>query len=69
MKKTVPVMAAALLTTGCGEGADPQPATEASEKESIFDPMTEQIEKAKKVDAQALQHKDDIDEALEDADR
>jgi len=63
------VIAVAFLMTGCNGEVEPQAGAEAEaeERESIFDPMTDQIEKAKKVEAQTMQHKDDIDRALEDA--
>jgi hypothetical protein len=59
-------MPIAFLMTGCNGDVEPQ--AEAEERESVFDPMTDQIEKAKRVEAQTMQHKDDIDEALEDVD-
>ena len=62
------LMAAAVLMTGCNGEVEPQAGAEAEERESVFDPMTDQIEKAKKVEAQTMQHKDDIDKALEDVD-
>jgi PBP1b-binding outer membrane lipoprotein LpoB len=68
MARVLLVMAVAFLITGCNGEVEPQAEAEAEERESIFDPMTDQIEKARKVEAQAMQHKDDIDKALEDAD-
>jgi hypothetical protein len=54
--------------TGCNGEVEPQAGIEAEERESVFDPMTDQLDKAKKVEAQTMQHKEDIDKALEDAD-
>jgi hypothetical protein len=64
--KVLIVMAAALVA-GCNGEVEPQAEVDAKERESVFDPMTDQIDKAKKVEAQTLQHKDDIDKALEDS--
>lgn len=61
------VIAVAFLMTGCNGEVEPQAGADSEERESVFDPMTDQIEKAKKVEAQPMQHKDDIDKALEDA--
>jgi PBP1b-binding outer membrane lipoprotein LpoB len=66
--KALMVMAAAFLMVGCNGEVEPQAEVDSEERESVFDPMTDQIDKAKKVEAQAMQHKDDIDKALEDAD-
>jgi hypothetical protein len=68
MTKALWVMAVAFLMTGCDGEVEPQAGAEAEEKGGVFDPMTDQIEKAKKVEGQTMQHKDDIDKALEDAD-
>jgi hypothetical protein len=65
--KVLIVMVAALMA-GCNGEVEPQAEVDAKEAESVFDPMTDQIDKAKKVEAQAMQHKDDIDKALEDPD-
>jgi hypothetical protein len=67
MKTAVTVMAMAFLMAACNGGVEPQAATEADDRESVFDPMTDQIEKAKQVEDVALQHKEAIDQALEDA--
>jgi hypothetical protein len=64
--KVLIVMAAALMA-GCNGEVEPQAEVDAKETESVFDPMTDQIDKAKKVEAQAMQHKDDVDKALQDA--
>jgi hypothetical protein len=54
--------------TGCNGEVEPQAGIEAEEEESVFDPMTDPLDKAKTVEAQTMQHKEDIDKALEDAD-
>jgi PBP1b-binding outer membrane lipoprotein LpoB len=66
--KAMMVLAAAFLMAGCNGEVEPQAEADAEERESVFDPMTDQIDKAKNVEEQAMQHKDDIDEALKDAD-
>ena len=66
MTKILYLMTAALITS-CNGNAE-HTATEAQEKQGVFDPMTDQLEKAKKVEAAGMQHKDAIDEALESAD-
>lgn len=66
--KALMVMAGALLMAGCNGEVEPQAEADVEERESVFDPMTDQLDTAKKVEAQAMEHKDDIDEALKDAD-
>jgi hypothetical protein len=68
MAKASWVMAVAFLMAGCNGEVEPQAGIEAEEEESVFDPMTDPLDKAKKVEAQTMQHKEDIDKALEDAD-
>jgi ABC-type glycerol-3-phosphate transport system substrate-binding protein len=69
MKILIPAMVIALALSACGGGAEPDAAADAEETESVFDPMTDQIEKAKEVEDAALQHKEDIDKALDDVER
>jgi hypothetical protein len=63
--KALIVMAAALVA-GCNGEVEPQAEVDAKERETVFDPMTDQIDKARNVEAQAMQHKDDIDKAVEE---
>jgi len=51
----------------CNGEIEPQATTEAEDVETVFDPMTDQIEKAKKVEDTAMQHKADIDAAIEES--
>jgi PBP1b-binding outer membrane lipoprotein LpoB len=61
------LLTAVLFLSGCSDSTEPA-VTETPEEQGVFDPMTDQLEKAKKVEAAAMQHKDDIDRALESAD-
>ena len=53
-----------LALTACGGSAEPDTTVETEDEETVFDPMTDQIEKAKAVEDSALQHKEDIDKAI-----
>lgn len=55
---------ACLALTACGEKTQRDEAAVAEERDSVFDPMTDQIDKAKAVEDAALKHKQDIDDAL-----
>jgi PBP1b-binding outer membrane lipoprotein LpoB len=61
------LLTAVLFLSGCSDSMEPA-VTETPEEQGVFDPMTDQLEKAKKVEAAAMQRKDDIDKALESAD-
>lgn len=65
--KALLAMTVAFLAAGCNGEVEPQAEVNGDETESVFDPMTEQIDNAKKVEVQAMQHKDDLDAALKDA--
>ena len=67
MMKTLYLLTVVLCLAGCNDRTEPV-VTETPEEPGVFDPMTDQIEKAKKVEAAAMQHKEDIDKALENAD-
>lgn len=56
-----------LLLAGCGGGGNDESAAATEDPESVFDPMTDQIDKAKAVEDQAMQHKEDIDSAVQQA--
>jgi hypothetical protein len=59
-------MAAASLMAGCPGEVEPQAEADVEDSESVFDPLTDQVDKAKDVEAQVMQRKDDVDEALKD---
>lgn len=63
MKRAV-LLPAALALAACG-GPERQ---EAEEAESAFEPMTEQLEKAKAVEGAAAERKREIDDALREVD-
>ena len=50
---------ACLILAGCG-GVD----KEEEDREGVFDPMVETIDRAKEVEDAALKHKEDMDKAL-----
>ena len=66
MKNMTLAIAMTLVLAACGGSAEPDATVETEDKETVFDPMTDQIDKAKAVEDSALQHKEDIDKALED---
>lgn len=55
---------ACLALTACGEQTQREEAAVTEGRDSVFDPMTDQIDKAKAVEDAALKHKQDIDDAL-----
>jgi hypothetical protein len=67
MKAAIFMLAAMGAMTACNGEVEPQATVEPKDEESLFDPMTDQIEKAKEVEDAALQHKADLDEAVEEA--
>lgn len=66
MKLTM--LIACLALAACGETAQQEEAAAREERDSVFDPMTDQIDKAKAVEDAALRHKQEIDEALREID-
>jgi hypothetical protein len=56
------IMVACILLAACGESED---AKQAEDRETVFDPLTQQVDKAKAVEDTVEQHKRDLDEALE----
>jgi hypothetical protein len=54
-----------VLLAACGESEE---ARQAGDRETVFDPLTQQVDKAKAVEETVEQHKRDLDEALEKAD-
>lgn len=67
MIKTLYLVTVVLCLAGCNDTTEPA-VTETPAEQGVFDPMTDQVEKAKQVEAAAMQHKEDIDKALESAD-
>ncbi len=57
--RLVPLLAAALLLFGCG-GGEPPP------EESVFDPLTERLDRAEAVEELNRQRLQQLDERLED---
>lgn len=55
---------ACLALTACGERTPRDEPAVSGEQGSVFDPMTDQIDKAKAVEDVALRHKQDIDDAV-----
>jgi hypothetical protein len=52
-----------LVLAGCGSSDDA--ATEAEDRETVFDPMIETLEKAEAVEDLVMQQKKDMDAALD----
>jgi hypothetical protein len=57
----IPVILTCVLLVTCGESED---AKRAQERETVFDPLMQQVDKAKAVEEIVEQHKRDLDEAL-----
>lgn len=58
------LLSSCLFLFACGEPADSPPP---AEKESVFDPLVKDLEKAKAVEDLALQEKEKIDAAMRSA--
>lgn len=56
------IMATCTLLAACGESEE---AKQAEDRETVFDPLTQQLDRAKAVEETVEQHKRDLDEALE----
>ncbi|HEX5765516.1 MAG TPA: hypothetical protein VFY27_08100 [Woeseiaceae bacterium] len=67
MIKTLYLVTVVLCLAGCNDSREPA-VTGTPEEQGVFDPMTDQLEKARNVEAAAMQHKEDIDKALERSD-
>lgn len=52
-----------LALAGCGGGKD----SEGNQKESVFDPMVDNIDKAKEVEDTVMKQKAAMDQAIKDA--
>ena len=52
----------AIVLAGCGADSDSN--AEWEDRETVFDPMVSNIDKAKDVEGQVLEHKRQMDEAL-----
>lgn len=62
------MLIACLALAACGEAAQQEAPAAKEEHDSVFDPMTDQIDKAKAVEDAALRHKQEIDDALREID-
>lgn len=56
------IILSCILLAACGEHEE---AKQARDRETVFDPLTQQVDKAKTVEETVQQHKRDLDEALE----
>ena len=56
------IMLACVFFAACGEPGETE---RARDRETAFDPLTQQVDKAKAVEDTVQQHKRDLDEALE----
>jgi hypothetical protein len=52
-----------LALAGCGGGKD----SEGNQKESVFDPMVDNIDKSKEVEGKVMEQKAALDQAIKDA--
>lgn len=59
------ILTLCLAIMGCGSAAEPPEAAE--DKENVFDPLLENIDKAKAVEQQLMDQKDQLDRAINDA--
>lgn len=59
------IMALCLIIMGCGGGADSAKAE--ADKENVFDPLLENLAKAKDIERQVMEQKDQLDQAIRDA--
>jgi hypothetical protein len=58
-----------LVLAACGgDRANPETAAETEDRDSLIEPMTDAIDDAKAVEGKLMEHKDAVDQALEDAD-
>lgn len=62
--KTI-IIVTALLLAACGGGSGDAAAPD--DRETVFDPLTDQLDKAESVQDTTRQHKDDLDAALQTA--
>ena len=62
------ILAVCLSLVGCGGGANSdRNETPEEDKETVFDPLVENIDKAKAVEDQLMQSKDRTDQAIAEA--
>lgn len=59
------MLAICLTIMGCGGSSEPPQAAE--DKENLFDPLLDSIDKAKAVEQQLMDQKDQLDQAIKDA--
>jgi hypothetical protein len=65
--KTIVLLLAGLVLGGCNGGGDQEPAAAVEDEAGVFDPMTDQVDKAKAVEEQLMEQKEAVDEALQQA--
>jgi hypothetical protein len=65
MKTAITLLVAMMAATACDGGVEPHATAEPQDEEGVFDPMTDQIDKAKQVEEAAMQRKAELDEAIE----
>jgi hypothetical protein len=65
MKTAITLLVAMMAATACDGGVEPQATAKPQDEEGVFDPMTDQIDKAKQVEEAAMQRKAELDEAIE----
>ncbi len=65
--KTLICVVLLLGLSACGDS--PAPADEAENRASVFDPMTDSLDRAREVEELNAQRKDQLDEQLEQAER
>lgn len=58
------IMLFALALTLAACGSDSDPGTEPADRETVFDPLVSNIDKAKEVEGQVMEQKRQMDEAL-----
>lgn len=58
------ILVTCILLAACGESEE---ARQAEDRETVFEPLTQQVDKAKAVEETVEQHKRDLDEALQEA--
>lgn len=58
-------LAVCVTLMGCSDSSDR--ADNREDEESVFDPLVENIDKAKEVESKVMEHKDKLDQAVKDA--
>ena len=70
MKTRAALIVLGLVLAACGaDRADPGTAADTDDRDSLIEPMTDAMDDAKAVEGKLMEHKDAVDQAVEDADR